>query len=207
LKGLTFIGVQLLLVVITLSAAQFLWSEQLSVNFSVNTGYSNISIGSYKVIVTECCNCCCCDENGDHGNHEGCEYYEDDAEIIDNGSTLSTNFTLSNDTEMVVWMGLVISNEGTIPGNLTGVIVSYSSNVTLDDFSVSTYYYGPYDGGDFTVVWANICTPQTCNLPAPGDVSTPITLFTGQKAVVWMQLNISSLDPVSLDVDATIQTE
>ena len=144
-----------------------LWNSMLKVQGVVKTGSYDPEITSTKLIITNHCQCNCTHSHGegtlekDPNNH--LRIY------------IHINHAHHNTT---IWLGLIISNKGTIPFKITHV----DTNATNPE----TYVYGPYQAPETSQAWSH-ATATT--LPYPGYTRPPSpSLQAPQKLILWIKL-------------------
>lgn len=151
------------------------WSETLYIEGTVRTGTwsTTTTIGSYKILSPW-----------------------NDGLITHHLSTGNRTLRIATDNVFqcwYAWVGLVIHNEGTLPVNVKAPTYEFSPDNVENCFEIQTYFYGPYSGGDFTVVYAHVklppLEPNDIAPPPPGNVSPPITIDPCQHAVIWIKLH------------------
>ncbi len=94
-----------------------------------------------------------------------------------------------------LWLGLVVSNEGSVPAVLVGAGVE--SNATV---SHEAYLYGPVHSPGDSGYWGHV---RPCDLPFPGNVSRVLVYQSG-KAIAWIHLEVEgpAVVTVTLSYDA-----
>jgi len=177
MKQLYALFVVLTLTLLLTSQAYSLWYGKLRANFSVSIGELDVRIGSYKII--SCCHC----------SHECPETYSSSANLSPNGKRLTIIFE-NVYPEWKSYIGIVIANDGTLPAKLKSVNVNLiGDSEILDPFYYEVMYFGPYNEGDFArTVWSNI---KCCDdLESLSGISPPITFYSSQKIIAWIELGI-----------------
>ena len=167
----------LTLTLLLTSQAYSLWYGKLRANFTVSVGELDVKIGSYKII--SCCQC----------SHECPETYSSSANLSPNGKRLTIIFE-NVYPEWKSYIGIVITNDGTLPAKLKSVNVNIiEDSEILNSFHYEVMYFGPYNKGDFArTVWSNI---KCCDdLESLSSTSPPITFYPSQKIIAWIELGI-----------------
>lgn len=152
----------------TAGLASALWREDLYIIGRVETAVWRQAIGSFKVVKPV--------------------GYDENRSIIgsiENGGQTLTLACANVSSGWRVWIGLVIQNVGNIPTTVESPVIRMSS-LDVESFNVEVHVYGPYDRGDFTVVWGGV---KIDNLPFEGSKNPgDVVLMPNQKAVVWIGL-------------------
>ena len=157
----------MLLAVLLLAGANAMWFEELGMNVGVSMASLDLSITSYKLL----CQYCDCDE-GD------CEMV-----VNDDGKEASV-ITYNVPPGSALWVGLVISNDGTVPAVLTDVVVEGEATGT------EVYVYGPFRSPGNSGVWGNV---ELSELPFSGDTGLPGNdCDPSFKYVVWIKIVVPS---------------
>ena len=165
-------------------AATSMWTSTLIIGGSVPLGSYDPRITSYKLIVGRgCCHCNCSGHNKSHGA----------TVTVDNDNPLTVHFTLKRrHGNATVWLGLVVSNEGSIPFKLKGV---------ESTSPVAVYMYGPFRSLEGSGVWGGVTAGM---LPFPGFYTTETPPCPeGMKVVVWVKL----LHPAKGTYTITVEAE
>ena len=103
-----------------------------------------------------------------------------------------------------IWVGLLIQNNGTIPTSVKepSIHINYNQN----NFTIKTYFYGPYERGEHKEVWGKV---KMYNLPFEGWKWADITLNSYQKAVIWIEFEFNCTDQKlvvdMIEIQITIQ--
>ena len=169
------------------------WQETLRITGTVTIGEWHQSIGSDKVV-------------------KPVRYDENRSitdQIIDDAQTLQ--LTCANISDgWHIWAGLVIHNDGTVPTSTEEPTIQFTgTNSYEQNFNITTYFYGPYDDGDFTEVWAGHI--NMTNLPFTPWKESGITLNPGQTTVIWIEFKFNCTDPQlvvdPVEIRITIQYE
>jgi hypothetical protein len=155
------------------------WQEILTITGTVTTGKWGLTIGSDKVVKPV--------------------GYDENRSITD--EILPGNQTLHLICHNIshcwhIWVGLVIHNEGILPTTVKEHTIQITGATGYEqNFTITTYYYGPYNDGEFVVVWGGV---KMDDLPFPGNQTLPIPLNPGQTAITWTDLKFNSTDPTLL---------
>lgn len=163
------------------------WQETLTITGTITTGEWGTEIGSRKVLYP-------------HGYDEQMNISD---QKISNNQTLQ--ITIEGTTQSwYMWVGLVIPNDGIPPAQVKTPIYEYVLNsMNIEScFTNTTYFYGPFDGGDFNAVWdgtqiEDLPPPESTEPPFtnPPQQTPPITLETSQKAIIWTKITFKTTDP------------
>lgn len=162
------------------------WQQTLFITGTVTTGKWGTEIGSCKVLYP-------------HG-------YDEQMDIADQKT--SNNQTLQIIIEgttgsWYMWVGLVIPNDGMLPAQVKTPIYEYILNsMNIEScFTNTTYFYGPFNRGDFNAVWdgtqiQDLPLPESTDPPftTPPPQIPPVTLETSQKAVIWTKIVFKTTD-------------
>jgi len=163
------------------------WQQILTITGTITTGKWGTEIGSYKVLYP-------------HGYDEQMPISD---QLLSGNQTLQ--ITIENTTSSwYMWVGLVIPNDGILPAQVKTPIYKYLLNsINIESyFTNTTYFYGPFDRGDFNTVWdgtqiKDLPPPESTNPPftTPPPQTPPITLETSQKAIIWTKITFKTTDP------------
>ena len=185
-KILAILNLILILTIIN-GLAHSHWQQTLTITGTVTTGKWGTEIGSSKVLYP-------------HGYDEHMTITD---QTLPDHQTLK--ITIENTTSSwYTWVGLVIPNDGILPAQVKTPIYEYLSNsINIEShFTNTTYFYGPFDGGDFNAVWDGTqiedLPPQESTDPpftTPPPQTPPITLETSQKAIIWTKIIFETTDP------------
>jgi len=153
------------------------WQQTLWITGTVTTGRWHQSIGSDKVVKPV-------------GYDENRSITD---EILPGNQTLQLTCTnISNGWH--IWAGLVIHNDGTIPTKVEQpTITFFGANGYEQNFTINTYFYGPYEDGKFTEVWAGRL--NVTDLPFEPYYGPGIPLEPGQTAVIWIEFKFDYANP------------
>ena len=161
------------------------WTESLYINTTVNIGISDDPIESYKVLVPS---------GYDEKNAEPHSYLSPDNRTL--------VITCGNMFEgWYVWVGLLIHNKGTLPMEVKDPIIQFTPDVG-GSLMRTSYFYGPYNNGDFVEVWAQ----QIDELPVEPWGDPPVPIDPSQHAVIWVKL-CSSADFSNVQISITVVDE
>ncbi|MEM4652931.1 MAG: hypothetical protein QW535_02365 [Candidatus Nezhaarchaeales archaeon] len=151
--------------------ASALWMEDLYIVGRVETAVWRQAIGSFKVVKP-----IGYDENRTIGGS------------IESGGQTLTLHCANISSGWHIWVGLVIQNLGSVPTSVDSPLIGING-VEVEHFDVidvKTYFYGPYDRGDFTAVWGGV---KIDDLPFEGSKNPgEVVLMPNQKAVIWIEL-------------------
>lgn len=179
-----------ILFLMTLIPAAALWSESLRVNVVVTVRVANLDIGSWRVFLNYTCDVC----RGIRDDYVNLsEDYDTIYVYLDNRETNN------------VWVGLVIENNYGIPATLEGLKVSFRNasgtyELSGDDYSI--YPYEPVkDGVGNKPYWGYL----SCGDLPISDYLTelPITIESGWKAVVWVNVSTYGMTNGDLIIELT----
>jgi len=178
-----------LLITATSGLAYSHWSESLYINTTVNTGTWNCSvIGSYKVLVPT---------GYDDINAEPENYLS-----ADNRTLVITCDNVFNC--WYTWVGLKITNVGTIPELVKTPIIEFDPDVG-GSFEVENYFYGPYRYG-YEVPEGLWGQAKVDNLPFEPYGTSPIVADPNEHVIVWIKLH-STDDLGAVQISITIVDE
>ncbi|MEM0347955.1 MAG: hypothetical protein QW036_04175 [Zestosphaera sp.] len=185
--------VLLVLVLVMLIPATALWSETLKVNVSVNVTRADLDIGSWRVFVNYTCGVC-------RGIEEGYVSLSEDYDTI--------IIYLDDEKTRNVWVGLVIENNYGVPATLKGFRVSfsdYSGTYELGEDNYRVYPYEPVKQGVGNMpYWGQL---RCGDLPIEYYLTElPITINTGWKAVVWINVSTYGMNNGNLTIKLAYDT-
>ncbi|MEM0474611.1 MAG: hypothetical protein QXL29_08010 [Zestosphaera sp.] len=185
--------VLLALVLVMLIPATALWSETLKVNVSVNVTRADLDIGSWRVFVNYTCGVC-------RGIEEGYVSLSEDYDTI--------IIYLDDEKTRNVWVGLVIENNYGVPATLKGFRVSfsdYSGTYELGEDNYRVYPYEPVKQGVGNMpYWGQL---RCEDLPIEYYLTElPITINTGWKAVVWINVSTYGMNNGNLTIKLAYDT-
>ncbi len=167
----------LLLVMVLYGTASAMWLEELKIDVEVSTGDFDLKITSYKLLCEVC----------------GCK---GSVEIVDDGEGIQV--VVDNVAPgSGVWIGLVLSNDGTLPLALTDVRVDGGTPAEV-------YVYGPFRSPGNSGVWGRV---RVRDLPLPGDTGLPSpTCEPGYKLVVWIRFKAPNSESSSTRFVVTMKS-
>jgi len=194
LRSSSLYRIAALIILASMIPAASMWSDRLEISAKIKTAQSNIHITSYKAM-------------GFGENRNGrCLAIEGHVTLSMDGKkaiTVFTNITLG----WHGWIGLVISNDGSFPKDVSRPSIAIPIN-----FTSRVFLYGPYRSPGNTPIWGSvdICA-MTDNLrgtgnPFPGENSrSSVYLEPGYKAISWIFINYTGVESVSrLDISISI---
>ncbi len=167
------------------------WQQTLTITGTVTTGRWHQSIGSDKVVKPV--------------------GYDENRSITDiilpNNQTLQ--LTCANISDCWhIWAGLVIHNDGTVPTSVDEPIIQIiGADGYQQNFTINTYFYGPYERGGHTDVWKNVTMSA---LPFDGSKDAGVIILNaGQTAVIWIEFKFNYTNPElvidHVEIQITIQ--
>ena len=169
-KKLALLELFLVLIFAAGSFAYSMWYEGVGVNAYVRIGEYRVRIGSGKAV-----SCC----------------YRVEFECIQGDGESITFIVKDAFPGWCGWVGVVISNEGTLPVRIEDFTVAgegdLSGYISVDE----VYFYGPFKR-DFKSVWGRV---ECEDLPFEGYVDPPVEFYPGEKIVVWAKIVIDSNAP------------
>jgi hypothetical protein len=132
----------------------------------------------------------------------------------------TSTITLSTDKAFpgwYVWVGLLIKNQGSFPGNVHAPIYGIEATDGIEAYT-EEYFYGPYMHGDFVKdVWGDVRWQDLEAYGAPpGDVPPPILLEPDgdayqNKMVLWIYLELRETngptDYFTVEIEITVNVE
>jgi len=145
------------------------WSKTLTITGTVTMAKIDIIIDSYKTITPV--------------------GYDEEAPISSVLSPDASTLEISCDNVFpgwLLWVGLNTHNIGTIPVSVKDVNINFEDSDNIKDhFEIKEYFYGPYDDGDFKVVWGDV---KVDNLPFCGSNPLPISMEPCQHVIAWIKI-------------------
>jgi len=169
------------------------WQQTLTITGTVTTGKWGLTIGSQRVVTPV--------------------GYDEERNIT--AYILSGDQTLQLTCHNIshcwhIWAGLVIHNKGTLPATVKEPTIQIIGATGYEqNFTITTYYYGPYNDGDFTEVWAGHLNMTA--LPFKPYYGPGIPLEPGQTAITWTEFKFNYttpeliIDPINIYI--TIQDD
>ncbi|MCS7386225.1 MAG: hypothetical protein NDF55_05750 [archaeon GB-1867-005] len=179
---LSFVFSILLIVLVISGFAYSHWNEILQISGKIKMGHFYVKIGSYKAVVPK--------------------EFRRVAPIEDDQMVLIDPYTLKVMCENVcsgwyAWIGLVVCNDGTLPAKIKAIHVVFENQSELQDYlETEIYFYGPFDRGDFKVVWGHV---EADDLPFNDAVAPPIFFDPSQKVIVWIKVSFNSTSDNGLE--------
>jgi len=157
------------------------WSETLTITGTVTMAKINVVIESYKTITPV--------------------GYDEVAPISSVLSPDARTLEISCDNVFpcwLVWVGLNTHNIGTVPVNVKNVAISFEDPDNIKEyFEIEQYLYGPYDDGNFNVVWGDV---KVDDLPFVGSKPLPIPIDPCQHAIAWIKIHFKDTsDPATMN--------
>ena len=149
-----------LLLTILANVAYAMWSDKLRANVRVSLGSLDLKVTSHKFL------CECCDHDSSYIN------------VSNDGRSVEV-YINNAEPNSSVWIGLVLSNEGTLPLKLTHIDVSNCKYPEI-------YVYGPFRAPGTSGVWGRV---RICDLPFSGDTGLPsLSCDLSMKLIVWIKM-------------------
>jgi len=186
-------AISLILLLAAMAQGYSLWYDSLKARAVVKTGSTGGSITSYKALGVP-----------------------DPLDPLCRASEGSLSLELDNTRAIVVfenvsqgwisWVGLVVSNDGSLPVNIL------APNVTVgENFTYNAFLYGPFQAPGTSGVWGGV---DPCNMynntlsygdpfPSVGSVAQ-VELDPSQKAVIWILVvyeGVASLANTTITVE------
>lgn len=192
----------LMLLVITLSIAGFTyahWTDTIRINGTIKMAQILIDIKSEKVLMSRTVK----------------KYYNSSVsyEVSPDLHTLEIH-SKNLGPCWYIWVGLVMQNQGTLPGKIKPPIYSFEDEYGFAEyFETSEYFYGPYPentGFGTLEVWGMVEIDK--NLKSDGTVTftttstpTPFTLDPTEKAVIWIWIHVrTGVPPTAMGKTVTL---
>jgi len=180
----TKISALLMTLAITLSLVGFTyahWTDVIKINGHVKMAHILIGIKSEKVLMS-----------GDVEKYSNVTY-----EVSPDEHTLEIHSKNLRPC-WYIWVGLVMQNQGTLPGKIKPPEYSYDPSDSWGDyFETTEYFYGPYPentGFGNLETWGKVKINE--QLQSNGTVifttpstPTPFTLNPTEKAVIWIWIH------------------
>lgn len=163
------------------------WQDMIYINSSVKMAHILIDIKSEKVLMSK----------------EVEKYSSVTYEVSPDRHTIAI-YSENLKPSWYIWVGLVMQNQGTLPGEIKTPIYSYDPPDGWEDyFETAEYFYGPYPEdtgfGDLET-WGRVKIDE--QLKKDGNVTfttpptpTPFTLNPTEKAVVWIWIHCKAEMP------------
>jgi len=187
---------------IVLSIAGFTyahWSDTIRINGTVKMAHILIDIKSEKVLISR--------------NVK--KYYSSSVcyEVSPDLHTL-TIYSKNLGPCWWIWVGLVMQNQGTLPGKMKPPVYSFEPSDGWNDyFETKEYFYGPYPeetGFGTLEVWGKVEIDK--QLKSDGSVTfttpstpTPFTLNPTEKAVTWIWIHVlPNVPPTAMGKTVTL---
>jgi len=165
---IVFTSIFLIIALAITGVAYSHWQEKIWVTGTIITGKWSNTIGSSKVLTP-----IGYDENRSI-----------ESTIINGGKTL--RLVCANiSSGWNIWVGLIIHNDGTVPTRVEQPTIEIVG-ADIQEFTINTYFYGPYSRGDHTEVWGGV---KIDDLPFNGwKGAGEVILEPCQKSVIWMEI-------------------
>ena len=184
---------------ITLSIAGFTyahWADTIQIEGTVKTAHILVDIKSEKVLMSS-----------EVENYSSVTY-----EVSPDRHTLEINSTNLKPC-WYIWVGLVLQNQGNLPGKIKAPVYSYDPPDGWEDhFETAEYFYGPYPeetGFGNLEVWGKAKIDE--QLLPDGNVTfkttsipTPFTLNPTEKAAMWIWIHCEADIPKDAEGDIII---
>ena len=184
---------------ITLSIAGFTyahWADTIQIEGTVKMAHILVDIKSEKVLMSS-----------EVENYSSVTY-----EVSPDRHTLEINSTNLKPC-WYIWVGLVLQNQGNLPGKIKAPVYSYDPPDGWEDhFETAEYFYGPYPeetGFGTLEVWGKAKIDE--QLLPDGNVNfitpltpTPFTLNPTEKAVMWIWIHCKADIPKDAEGDIII---
>jgi len=167
-----------MLIALSLNVVYAMWFDKLRANVKVTLGSFDLKITSQKFL---------------------CEYCDGDESYIDvsgDGKSVQV-FVADAEPNSAIWVGLVLSNEGSLPLKLIQVSV-----LGCDDSEF--YVYGPFQAPGTSGVWDRV---RLSDLPFYGDVGLPSPgCDPSKKLIVWIKMMSPELEGVEARYTITLSS-
>ncbi len=160
------------------------WTDTIKINGSIKMAHILVDIKSEKVLMSR-----------DVQKYSSVTY-----EVSPDKHTISI-FSENLKPCWYIWVGLVLQNQGTLPGKAKPPEYAFEGLPILEDhFATNEYFYGPYpEGTGFGTleVWGGVEIDN--HLKSDGSTAfttpptpTPFTLNPSDKTVVWIWIHCES---------------
>ena len=164
----------LMLVLVAISGLAYShWSDTLTITGTVTMAEINVVIESYKAIVPV-----------------GQDELAPIATVL---SPDASTLEISCDNVFpcwLVWVGLNTHNIGTVPVSVKNVAIAFEDpNNIKEHFVIEEYFFGPYDDGDFKVVWGDV---RVDDLPFDGSSPLPIAMEPCRHVIAWIKIHFDT---------------
>ncbi|MEM0006667.1 MAG: hypothetical protein QXO67_04705 [Candidatus Bathyarchaeia archaeon] len=163
------------------------WKDSVEIQATVKMGHRKLIIDSHKLLTPTI--------QGFNETHPIYYYITADHQsLIADCQNVTGNWTIK--------IGLIIKNNGTLPLHLKDMLITFSIPEISQNFTVTTYYYGPFEPGfNFNPdYWNGITFDQ---VPPPGNVTPPIPLDPNYHAITWTIIQYVG-DPNAQGIDMQI---
>lgn len=160
------------------------WTDTIRINGSIKMAHTLVDIKSEKVLMSR-----------DVQKYSSVTY-----EVSADRHTISI-YSENLKPCWHIWIGLVIQNQGTLPGKVKPPEIVFEGLPILEDhFATTEYFYGPYPeetGFGSLEIWGKVVIGE--HLKSDGNIAfttpptpTPFTLNPTEKAVVWIWIHCQS---------------
>ncbi len=167
-----------MLIALSLNVVYAMWFDKLRANVKVTLGSFDLKITSQKFL----CEHCDCDESYVNVSSDGKSAQVFVADAKPNSS---------------IWVGLVLSNEGTLPLKLVQVSISGCNYSEV-------YVYGPFQAPGTSGVWGRV---RLSDLPFLGDVGLPSPACDpSKKLIVWIKMLSPALEGTKAKYTITLSS-
>ena len=186
-------AIAMILLITTLAQSYALWSDSLKAGVIVKTGSTGSSITSHKALGVP------------DVSDPLCRLSEGTVSIELDGTRAVVTFE-NISQGWIAWIGLVISNDGTLPVEILGPNVSLDAN-----FTYQAFLYGSFKSPGTSGVWGSV---DPCDMynntitygdPFPSIGASPLVeLDPSDKAIVWILVSYTgnkSLDGTTIVID------
>jgi len=187
LKAKTFAIINLILTLTIITGLSYShWQDTIQIQGTIKMGHRKFIIDSEKLLVPP--------GTGFNNTHPIYYYITPDYHsLIAECQNVDYNWTIA--------IGLLIKNNGTIPLLLKEIQIIFNITDTTD-FTVTTYYYGPFPPGtNFNFpYWDGI---KFCEVPPDGYKNPPISLDPNDHAITWTTINYTGTQSLNIKITVT----
>lgn len=196
----TKISALLMTTVVILSIAGFTyahWADTIRINGTIEMAHILVNINSEKVLTSK-----------DVEKYSSVTY-----EVSPDKHTLAI-YSKNLKPCWYIWVGLVLQNQGTLPGKIKPPIYSFEDENGFEEyFETAEYFYGAYPentGFGTLEVWGRVKIDE--QLKPDGTVTfttpstpTPFTIDPTEKAVMWIWIHVKpSVPPTAMGKAVTL---